>query len=90
MEVRVAGAMSPPVLQIRDQAKVEIVAGIASEYRLAAGRYFGDLAAKEYLAGFEGIDVSMARVGVAPRWVGLVDFVYRLPGVPGGSTGSLR
>jgi hypothetical protein len=76
----------PPVaLQVRGRAVVEEVAGIATEYRLAAERYLGAEAAKGFLAQFDANAVSMARIAVRPEWVGLIDFKERLPGPLGGA-----
>lgn len=78
----------PPVaLQIRGRAAVEEVDGIVPEYRLAAERYLGAEAAREYLAQFDGAAVGMARIAVRPEWVGLLDFGQRLPGPLGGVRG---
>jgi hypothetical protein len=74
----------PLALQIRGRATVETVSGVAEEYRLAAHRYLGPDAAPGYLAQFDGVPVSMARIAVRPEWVGLVDFDERLPGPLGG------
>jgi hypothetical protein len=74
----------PVVLQIRGRATVEDVAGLAPEYRVAAERYLGAEAAAGFLAQFDGVEVTMARVVVRPEWVGLLDFTERLPGPLGG------
>lgn len=73
-------AQPPQVLQLRGQATVEVVDGIPSEYRAAAERYLGVDAATEYLSAFESSPVRMARIVVAPEWVGLLDFQTRMPG----------
>jgi hypothetical protein len=74
----------PAILQIRGRATVEEVSGLVPEYRLAAQRYLGGDAAAGFLAQFDGVDVTMARIAVRPAWVGLIDFDERLPGPLGG------
>jgi Pyridoxamine 5'-phosphate oxidase len=74
----------PVVLQIRGRATIDEVTGVVPEYRLAAERYLGAEAAAGFLAEFDGVEVTMARVAVRPEWVGLIDFSERLPGPLGG------
>jgi Pyridoxamine 5'-phosphate oxidase len=74
----------PVILQIRGRATVEEVSGLVPEYRLAAQRYLGGDAAAGFLAQFDGVEVTMARIAVRPAWVGLIDFDERLPGPLGG------
>jgi hypothetical protein len=74
----------PVVLQIRGRATVEEVSGIVPEYRLAAERYLGADTAAGFLAQYDGVDLTMARIAVRPVWVGLLDFNERLPGPLGG------
>jgi hypothetical protein len=74
----------PRALQIRGRATVDVVAGIAPEYRASAERYLGHEAATGFLAGFDGVAVSMARIRVRPGWAGLLDFQQRLPEPLGG------
>jgi hypothetical protein len=81
-------ASPPTALQVRGRATVDEVDGLVPEYRLAAHRYLGDDAAQGYLAQFDEADVGMARIGVRPEWVGLVDFADRLPGPLGGVVGA--
>jgi hypothetical protein len=77
----------PVVLQIRGRAVVDEVDGLVPEYRLCAQRYLGAEAAEGYLAPLEHAAAGMARIGVRPDWVGLIDFAERLPGPLGGVVG---
>jgi hypothetical protein len=74
----------PLVLQIRGRATVSEIDGIVPEYALAARRYLGDEAAAQYLGQLDAAAVRMARIGITPTWVGLLDFQTRLPGPLGG------
>jgi hypothetical protein len=80
----------PRALQIRGLATVEHLDGIVDEYRIAAERYLGVDAARGYVAAFDHVPVTMARISVRPEWVGLLDFQTRLPGPLGGTTGGHR
>lgn len=73
----------PRVLLLRGRAIVDEVEGIVAEYRLAHLRYAGleQGAANVRAVGHPG--VRMARIGLRPTWVGVLDFVSRWPG--GGS-----
>ena len=77
----------PRSLSIRGQARITEVDGIAPEYAAAAHRYLGD-AATEMLAALDQPGTAQARISVRPTWVGLLDFVTRLPDVQGGVAGS--
>jgi hypothetical protein len=74
----------PRSLTIRGRATITDVDGIAPEYAAAAHRYLGDEAAAGMLAGLDQPGTAQARISVRPTWVGLLDFVTRLPGVQGG------
>jgi Pyridoxamine 5'-phosphate oxidase len=74
----------PRSLTIRGRARISAVDGIASEYAAAAHRYLGDAAATAMLVALDRPGTAQARISVRPSWVGLLDFVTRLPGVQGG------
>jgi hypothetical protein len=74
----------PRSLSIRGQARITEVDGIAPEYAAAAHRYLGDEAATAMLASLDQPGTAQARISVRPTWVGLLDFVTRLPSVQGG------
>lgn len=75
---------SPPQsLNIRGQAEIEELDGLAPEYVAAAHRYLGD-AAEGMLTAMDQPGTVQARITVRPRWVGLLDFTQRLPGPLGG------
>ena len=67
------------MLLIRGQASITEVEGIVPEYALSARRYLGEEQAKEYLAYIDQPGTKMARIGVRPAWVGIIDFETRLP-----------
>jgi hypothetical protein len=69
----------PNVLLLRGRVSVTEVEGIVPEYRLAAQRYLGEEAAADYLAQIDQPGTVMARIGLRPRWVGVIDFETRLP-----------
>jgi hypothetical protein len=75
---------SPPQsLAIRGQARIDEIDGLAPEYVAAAHRYLGD-GAGAMLAGMDRPGTVQARIAVRPTWVGLLDFVERLPSPLGG------
>jgi hypothetical protein len=71
-------------LTIHGTAVVSDVAGIAAEYAAAARRYLGEDPAAAMLAALDQPGTVQARVAVRPSWVGLLDFVTRMPSVLGG------
>jgi len=79
---------SPPrSLTIRGEAEIDEVDGVAPEYAAAAHRYLGSDAAVPMLAGVDQPGTRQARIAVRPTWVGLLDFVTRLPSPQGGIVG---
>jgi len=76
----------PLVLQIRGRATVSEIDGIVPEYALAARRYLGEEAAAQYVGQFDPAAIRMARIGITPTWVALLDFQTRLPAPLGGVT----
>jgi hypothetical protein len=77
----------PNVLLIRGRALIDEIDGVPPEYALAARRYMGAEGAEAYLAQIEKPGTRMARIAVRPTWVGIIDFVTRLPDGLGGVTG---
>jgi Pyridoxamine 5'-phosphate oxidase len=67
------------VLLIRGTASLQGVDGIVPEYALAAERYFGKEQGQAWLNQLRGMVPSMVRIGIAPEWVGLLDFKTRFP-----------
>jgi hypothetical protein len=51
------------------------------------GEQLGEEAAADYLAQVDQPGTRMARIGVRPTWVGVLDFETRLPSALGGVTG---
>lgn len=79
--VTIDAATTPPrVLLIRGRATVTEVDGILPEYRLAHLRYAGPEQGAANVAAVDSPGVRMARIGLRPTWVGVLDFVSRLPG----------
>ena len=60
------------------------VDGVPAEYELAARRYLGDEAARQYLAQIDRPGTRMASIDLHPAWVGVLDFQSRLPSALGG------
>jgi hypothetical protein len=68
------------VLMIRGRAAVDVVDGVAPEYRAASERYFGAEQGRAWCDQLPA-EMQMIRVRVAPQWVGVLDFdgMRRLP-----------
>ena len=64
-------------LLIRGKAELQPWDDVVPEYALASRRYLGEEAAATWLAQLKG--APMVRVAVTPTWVGLIDFVSRMP-----------
>lgn len=79
-------AFPPEVLSIRGRAEITTVDGVAEEYAACARRYLGDVAGAELIRSITVDGLQMARIGVRPSWVGLLDFQRRLPSAQGGIT----
>lgn len=75
-----APSTPPRVLLLRGGATVDEVDGIVPEYRLAHLRYAGEEQGGANVAAVDHPGVRMARIGLRPTWVGVLDFVTRLPG----------
>jgi Pyridoxamine 5'-phosphate oxidase len=76
---------SPPrSVTIRGTAEITEREGIFDEYAMAARRYLGHEVAGGMLAGLDQPGTVQARIAVRPTWVGVLDFVTRLPSVQGG------
>jgi hypothetical protein len=73
----------PQSITIRGRAEIDEIDGLAPEYVSAAHRYLGD-AASGMLAAVDQPGTRQARIAVRPEWVGLLDFVERLPSPLGG------
>jgi Pyridoxamine 5'-phosphate oxidase len=74
----------PQSLTIRGTVEITEVEGLAPEYVAAARRYLGEEAAGAMLAAVDQPGTMQARIAVRPDWVGVLDFVTRLPSVQGG------
>ena len=81
LAVTIDAATTPPsVLLLRGRAVVEEADGIVPEYRLAHHRYAGPEQGEANVAEADRPGVRMARIGLRPAWVGVLDFVTRMPG----------
>jgi hypothetical protein len=69
----------PEVLLLRGRATVADVDGVPAEYAQAAARYLGAAPAEKYLAQIDQPGTRMARIGLRPLWVGVIDFQTRRP-----------
>jgi len=74
----------PQSLTLRGKVEITEVDGLAPEYAAAARRYLGEEAAAGMLAGLNQPGTVQARIALRPAWVGLIDFVTRMPSVQGG------
>ena len=74
----------PQSLTLRGKVEITEVAGLAPEYAAAARRYLGEQAAAGMLASMDQPGTMQARIALRPAWVGLIDFVTRMPSVQGG------
>ncbi|MGW7366583.1 pyridoxamine 5'-phosphate oxidase family protein [Streptomyces sp. NPDC054841] len=74
----------PEVLLLRGPVAVTEVDGIVPEYALAHRRYYGPEQGARNVAEVEVPGVRMARIALRPTWVGVLDFVRRLPGAAPG------
>ena len=69
----------PRVLLVRGDAGLTYVDGVAPEYEATLARYLGADAAAAAIAEVDRPGLRMARIAVRPQWVGVLDFVERLP-----------
>jgi hypothetical protein len=67
------------VLLIRGAARIEMVAGVASEYEAAAQRYLGGEQGRAWVSQVGSLVTQMARIAVKPERVGVIDFESRFP-----------
>jgi len=74
----------PQSLTLRGKVEITEVDGLAPEYAAAARRYLGQEAAAGMLARLDQPGTMQARIALRPAWVGLIDFVTRMPSVQGG------
>jgi hypothetical protein len=73
-------AMPPEVLLLRGDATVTMVEGVVPEYADAQYRYLGPEMGARNLAEIDRPGTRMARIGIRPAWVGVLDFMTRFPG----------
>jgi nitroimidazol reductase NimA-like FMN-containing flavoprotein (pyridoxamine 5'-phosphate oxidase superfamily) len=67
------------VLLIRGTATVAIVDGVATEYRLAARKHFGEAQGNAWADQVAGMMTQTARIAVRPTWAKVLDFETRFP-----------
>ena len=73
-------SMPPEVLLLRGPVEVTDVDGVVPEYALAHKRYAGEEQGAKNVAEVDRPGLRMARIAVRPNWVGVLDFMTRLPG----------
>jgi hypothetical protein len=56
------------------------VDGVVPEYALAHHRYGGEEQARRAVEDVDKPGLRMARIAIRPSWVGVLDFMTRLPG----------
>ncbi len=67
----------PQVLMLRGSAQVEVKDDVDESYAKAADKYFGPEQGADWVSQLRG--VPMARIGVRPEWVCVLDFQTRFP-----------
>ncbi|MFN8444903.1 MAG: pyridoxamine 5'-phosphate oxidase family protein [Caldilineaceae bacterium] len=67
------------VLQIRGNAEVSTVNGVAREYATAARRYFGEEQGKAWVQQVGSLFPAMTRIALKPTWANILDFEQRFP-----------
>jgi hypothetical protein len=68
------------VLLVRGTATVTVVDGLVPEYAQSAHRYMGEEGGRAWLENVGKLGVAqMARIGIRPAWVGILDFRERFP-----------
>jgi len=67
------------VLLLRGTAKVDIVDGVALEYRLAACKYFGKEQGDAWTDQVGQMTDQTGRITVRPNWATVLDFETRFP-----------
>lgn len=71
--------MPHKVLMIRGMVRLDEVDGIAPEYAAMVHRVLGEEAATAWLTSLATMTHRMARIFIAPEWVGILDFERRFP-----------
>ena len=80
MAVSIDHDSSPPtVLLIRGPVSINTVEGVAPEHAAMIRRTMSPADAQAYLDRATRLYPQMARIVIHPRWVGILDFVTRLP-----------
>ena len=67
------------VLLLRGTATVDIVDGVAPEYRLAARRYFGEAQGDAWADQVGKMTDQTGRIALRPNWATVLDFETRFP-----------
>ena len=67
------------VLLIRGTATVEVVDGVAPEYRLAARKHFGEAQGDAWADQVGAMMTQTGRIAVRPTWAKVLDFETRFP-----------
>jgi hypothetical protein len=72
--------MPPEQLLLRGKADVTDVDGVVPEYAQAHARYAGEEQGAKNIAEIDHPGLKMVRIAIQPNWVGVLDFMTRLPG----------
>lgn len=72
--------LPPAALLVRGEVTVTDVDGVVPEYALMQHRYFGPEMGSAAIAQIDRPGLRMARIGLRPAWVGVLDFQTRFPG----------
>jgi hypothetical protein len=72
--------MPPEQLLLRGKADVTDVDGVVPEYAQAHARYAGEEQGAKNIAEIDYPGLKMVRIAIQPNWVGVLDFMTRLPG----------
>jgi hypothetical protein len=65
------------VLMVRGNAAAEMLDHVVPEYAQSAERYFGPEQGPAWVSTLR--DKPMARIGITPTWIGILDFETRFP-----------
>lgn len=72
--------MPPEQLLLRGKADVTDIDGVVPEYAQAHARYAGEEQGAKNIADIDRPGLKMVRIAIRPAWVGVLDFMTRLPG----------
>jgi hypothetical protein len=74
----------PEVLMLRGRLTITEVDGVPPEQEQAARRFLGEQGGAGYVQAARHPETRMARMGLRPDWVGLLDYQTRTPDIVAG------